>query len=158
MKWIARSGERTSDRVVAYFPTSALRARPCMPPPSPVIVFDVIDRFPRSCLIVLPRCAVWCCARVGFSCCDLVCVFHALLSAFRAVFLLRGAVCSCERRLLLRFYCDAAVGNSYRGDIVNGLAFTEASRRNDPYRMVSAYHQSAQARASTCVVVGWLVV
>ncbi|CAN0197333.1 unnamed protein product [Laminaria digitata] len=34
--------------------------------------------------------------------------------------------------------------HSYRGDIVNGLAFTEASRRNDPYRMVSAYHQSAQ--------------
>lgn len=34
--------------------------------------------------------------------------------------------------------------HSYRGDIVNGLEFTENARRNDPYRMVSAYHQSAQ--------------
>ena len=34
---------------------------------------------------------------------------------------------------------------SYRGDIVNGLEFTEVARRNDPYRMLSAYHQSAQA-------------
>ncbi|CAN0411297.1 unnamed protein product [Ectocarpus sp. 12 AP-2014] len=33
---------------------------------------------------------------------------------------------------------------SYRGDIVNGLEFTEVARRNDPYRMLSAYHQSAQ--------------
>lgn len=34
---------------------------------------------------------------------------------------------------------------SYRGDIVNGLEFSEISRQNDPYRMLSAYHQSAQA-------------
>lgn len=36
------------------------------------------------------------------------------------------------------------LSRSYRGDIVNGLEFTPASRANDPYRMLSAYHQSAQ--------------
>lgn len=41
-------------------------------------------------------------------------------------------------------FCGVRV-HSYRGDIVNGLEFTENARRNDPYRMVSAYHQSAQA-------------
>ena len=33
---------------------------------------------------------------------------------------------------------------SYRGDNVNGEEFTPESRRNDPNRMVEAYHQSAQ--------------
>lgn len=33
---------------------------------------------------------------------------------------------------------------SYRGDNVNGEEFTPESRRNDPNRMVDAYHQSAQ--------------
>ncbi|MDB2682984.1 3-deoxy-7-phosphoheptulonate synthase class II [Alphaproteobacteria bacterium] len=32
---------------------------------------------------------------------------------------------------------------SYRGDIINGLEFTEESRRNDPNRMVQAYHQAS---------------
>ena len=32
---------------------------------------------------------------------------------------------------------------SYRGDIVNGAEFTEASRTPDPRRLVEAYHQSA---------------
>ncbi len=32
---------------------------------------------------------------------------------------------------------------SYRGDIVNGIEFDEASRVPDPARMLSAYHQSA---------------
>lgn len=40
---------------------------------------------------------------------------------------------------------DALNEHSYRGDIVNGLEFTEVARQNDPYRMLSAYHQSAQA-------------
>ncbi|CAM9872364.1 unnamed protein product, partial [Hapterophycus canaliculatus] len=39
---------------------------------------------------------------------------------------------------------DGVTLPSYRGDIVNGLEFTPAARRNDPYRMLSAYHQSAQ--------------
>lgn len=33
---------------------------------------------------------------------------------------------------------------SYRGDSVNAEAFTPEARRNDPQRMVDAYHQSAQ--------------
>jgi 3-deoxy-7-phosphoheptulonate synthase len=33
---------------------------------------------------------------------------------------------------------------SYRGDIVNGEAFTPEARKNDPYRMLDAYHQSSQ--------------
>lgn len=32
---------------------------------------------------------------------------------------------------------------SYRGDIINGLEFSENARRPDPERMVQAYHQSA---------------
>jgi 3-deoxy-7-phosphoheptulonate synthase len=32
---------------------------------------------------------------------------------------------------------------SYRGDIINGLEFTEAARTPDPQRMVEVYHQSA---------------
>jgi 3-deoxy-7-phosphoheptulonate synthase len=32
---------------------------------------------------------------------------------------------------------------SYRGDMVNGLAFTEESRRHDPARLVEAYHRAA---------------
>ncbi|MDL4770537.1 MULTISPECIES: class II 3-deoxy-7-phosphoheptulonate synthase [Thermomonosporaceae] len=32
---------------------------------------------------------------------------------------------------------------AYRGDAVNGLDFTEASRRNDPNRLLKAYHCSA---------------
>lgn len=33
---------------------------------------------------------------------------------------------------------------SYRGDIINSEAFTEEGRRNDPWRMLDAYHQSTQ--------------
>jgi 3-deoxy-7-phosphoheptulonate synthase len=33
---------------------------------------------------------------------------------------------------------------SYRGDIINGEAFTAEARENDPYRMIAAYHQSSQ--------------
>jgi 3-deoxy-7-phosphoheptulonate synthase len=33
---------------------------------------------------------------------------------------------------------------SYRGDSINGLEFKPEARRNDPQRMVDAYHQSAQ--------------
>jgi 3-deoxy-7-phosphoheptulonate synthase len=33
---------------------------------------------------------------------------------------------------------------SYRGDIINGEAFTAESRRHNPMNMVEAYHQSAQ--------------
>jgi len=33
---------------------------------------------------------------------------------------------------------------SYRGDIINGEAFDEESRKNDPWRMLDAYHQSTQ--------------
>lgn len=33
---------------------------------------------------------------------------------------------------------------SYRGDIINAEEFTPESRRNDPEKMVKAYHQSAQ--------------
>lgn len=33
---------------------------------------------------------------------------------------------------------------SYRGDIINGDAFTVESRTHNPERMMSAYHQSAQ--------------
>jgi len=32
---------------------------------------------------------------------------------------------------------------SYRGDCINGLEFTDASRKPDPQRMVKAYHQAA---------------
>ncbi len=32
---------------------------------------------------------------------------------------------------------------SYRGDIVNGIEFSESARRPDPQRLLSAYHQSA---------------
>ncbi|RUO22362.1 3-deoxy-7-phosphoheptulonate synthase class II [Aliidiomarina iranensis] len=32
---------------------------------------------------------------------------------------------------------------SYRGDIINGLDFTEAARKPDPQRMLTAYHHSA---------------
>jgi 3-deoxy-7-phosphoheptulonate synthase len=32
---------------------------------------------------------------------------------------------------------------SYRGDIINGIEFTEASRTPDPQRILAAYHQSA---------------
>jgi len=32
---------------------------------------------------------------------------------------------------------------SYRGDIINDIAFTEAARRPDPQRMIQAYNQSA---------------
>ncbi|MFZ2890832.1 3-deoxy-7-phosphoheptulonate synthase, partial [Sulfuricurvum sp.] len=32
---------------------------------------------------------------------------------------------------------------SYRGDIINGVEFSEAARIPDPYRMVQAYNQSA---------------
>ncbi len=32
---------------------------------------------------------------------------------------------------------------SYRGDIINGIEFTKESREPDPYRMLSAYNQSA---------------
>jgi len=33
---------------------------------------------------------------------------------------------------------------SYRGDIINAEAFTEEARRNNPWRMLDAYHQSTQ--------------
>ena len=33
--------------------------------------------------------------------------------------------------------------DSYRGDIINGLDFTEESRTPDPNRMIQAYNQSA---------------
>lgn len=33
---------------------------------------------------------------------------------------------------------------SYRGDIINAEAFTAEARRHDPFKMVAAYHQSAQ--------------
>ena len=39
---------------------------------------------------------------------------------------------------------DGVTLPSYRGDNINGEEFTEESRIHDPYRMVSAYHQSAQ--------------
>lgn len=32
---------------------------------------------------------------------------------------------------------------SYRGDIINGLAFSEEARKHDPQRMIQAYHQAA---------------
>ena len=35
---------------------------------------------------------------------------------------------------------------SYRGDIINSEDFSEASRKNDPMKMVQAYHQSSQVR------------
>jgi 3-deoxy-D-arabino-heptulosonate 7-phosphate (DAHP) synthase class II len=37
---------------------------------------------------------------------------------------------------------------SYRGDIINGEAFTAEARENDPYRMIAAYHQSSQVSAA----------
>ena len=33
---------------------------------------------------------------------------------------------------------------SYRGDIINSEAFTEEARRNNPWLMLEAYHQSTQ--------------
>lgn len=33
---------------------------------------------------------------------------------------------------------------SYRGDIINSESFTEEARRNNPWRMMDAYHQSTQ--------------
>lgn len=39
---------------------------------------------------------------------------------------------------------DGVTLPSYRGDIINGDAFTEESRVHNPERMMSAYHQSAQ--------------
>ncbi len=38
---------------------------------------------------------------------------------------------------------DGVTLPSYRGDIINGLEFTSASRMPDPNRMLKAYHQSA---------------
>ena len=117
-KSIAPFGGRTSDRVVAPFPTLRPPSPPVRPPlPSPVIV---LRRFPCSWMWYARVCssfwAVLCCAVL---CC---------------------AACRSQTPL-------AAAMHSYRGDIVNGLAFTESSRRNDPYRMLSAYHQSAQVSA-----------
>lgn len=48
--------------------------------------------------------------------------------------------------------------SSYRGDIVNGLEFTPAARANDPYRMLSAYHQSAQVSTQCKAICGGVVV
>jgi len=39
---------------------------------------------------------------------------------------------------------DGVALPSYRGDIINDEDFTEKSRRNNPFNMVEAYHQSAQ--------------
>lgn len=39
---------------------------------------------------------------------------------------------------------DGVTLPSYRGDIINGDAFTSESRVHNPERMMSAYHQSAQ--------------
>mmetsp|Transcript_2798 Transcript_2798/g.4379 ORF Transcript_2798/g.4379 Transcript_2798/m.4379 type:complete len:502 (-) Transcript_2798:155-1660(-) len=39
---------------------------------------------------------------------------------------------------------DGVALPSYRGDIINSEPFDEQSRRNDPSKMVKAYHQSAQ--------------
>lgn len=39
---------------------------------------------------------------------------------------------------------DGVTLPSYRGDIINGDAFTEESRTHNPERMMAAYHQSAQ--------------
>lgn len=33
---------------------------------------------------------------------------------------------------------------SYRGDIINSEVFSEEARRNNPWRMLDAYHQSTQ--------------
>jgi 3-deoxy-D-arabino-heptulosonate 7-phosphate (DAHP) synthase class II len=57
---------------------------------------------------------------------------------------------------------------SYRGDIINGEAFTAEARENDPYRMIAAYHQSSQVSAAAykttttsssstlrCVLIAW---
>ena len=38
---------------------------------------------------------------------------------------------------------DGVTLPAYRGDIINGIEFTPEARRNDPERMVQAYHQSA---------------
>ncbi|MBU2862352.1 3-deoxy-7-phosphoheptulonate synthase class II [Reinekea forsetii] len=38
---------------------------------------------------------------------------------------------------------DGVTLPSYRGDIINGIDFTEQSRQPDPERMVQAYHQSS---------------
>ncbi|MDR3107878.1 MAG: 3-deoxy-7-phosphoheptulonate synthase class II [Bifidobacteriaceae bacterium] len=38
---------------------------------------------------------------------------------------------------------DGVTLPAYRGDAVNGFEFTAATRRNDPWRMVEAYHHSA---------------
>lgn len=102
-----------------------------MPPPSPSPA-TVLHRFPRSW--------VWC-VRVCSSFCAVTC--RALLCSA----VLCCAACWSQTPL-------GAAMHSYRGDIVNGLAFTEASRRNDPYRMLSAYHQSAQVSAIAAVSAG----
>ena len=39
---------------------------------------------------------------------------------------------------------DGVALPSYRGDNINGEDFTPEARRHDPFRMVEAYHQSAQ--------------
>jgi len=39
--------------------------------------------------------------------------------------------------------CDGVTLPSYRGDIVNGMEFTEEARRPDPERMIRVYNQSA---------------
>jgi 3-deoxy-7-phosphoheptulonate synthase len=39
---------------------------------------------------------------------------------------------------------DGVALPSYRGDIINSEEFTPESRRHDPFKMVEAYHQSAQ--------------
>lgn len=39
---------------------------------------------------------------------------------------------------------DGVALPSYRGDIINAEEFTAEARRHDPFKMVEAYHQSAQ--------------
>jgi 3-deoxy-7-phosphoheptulonate synthase len=39
---------------------------------------------------------------------------------------------------------DGVTLPSYRGDIINSEDFTEEARRHNPWKMVEAYHQSAQ--------------
>lgn len=96
--------------------------------------------------------------------CPTIVVYAPALTLTRhrpsSFFALVGVACPCVCSSLCAVLCCAACWlqtprgaamHSYRGDIVNGLAFTEASRRNDPYRMVSAYHQSAQVNAIAAV-------
>lgn len=56
--------------------------------------------------------------------------------------------------LMMQALVSLLLSCSYRGDIVNGLEFTPTARQNDPYRMVSAYHQSAQVRDVALVTKG----